>query len=449
MKNEYSFYIGDDNDLSCSYKKSEIKNNFDGELALQKLKELDELIFQNVEINKRSIKLYNDYTELYIFDLDKFFELGYLDSLKNYSEKIKQAIENSSDNKNKKVKKSKIDKVSISVGSSILFIILLTATIKVFDSKTNDSNNENSIESTFDQDETNNYTEPETETQIEEVSSSTGEYEFSNTVFDSTDFVSKDFIDTKLENNKVELPEEKITVAEDEPSVAYFDFEENRYSYTGNYTYERYHDLIKKCSDRLGVSDNLVMAILTQESAGKVFENLMQIEDEWIKRPLDCYDFENNKMYKLVLINGEDSYEDGDTIYISKNRLNEPEINITFAILILRQSIKEMHYNIPAGIQGYNYGYPKMEIILKAAASDQGITMDELLEDNTNISFMNYTYLITESDDPEIRGGDPDYLKNIIQYVENAEDGVWIKIVDEEGNINKIEVSFVPKGKKM
>ena len=105
-------------------------------------------------------------------------------------------------------------------------------------------------------------------------------------------------------------------------------------------------------------------------------------------------------------------------------------------MILLRQAIEYMDGHIAAGIQCNNFGVGNMNDVLKETSEATGLTRSEILSDQQNLSFMNYTYVVDE--------GDPEYLNHVVRYMENLEDGITIKNVSSTGEIIETTVYIAP-----
>ena len=240
---------------------------------------------------------------------------------------------------------------------------------------------------------------------------------------------------------KLETPSNQTEVmplinTNQDAQVTYLDFESARYSITGEYAYNLYYDMVKQKAEQWGIDANLAISILTQESAGKE-TNLMQIEfNPWKDQIITVYNFNNNQYQKIVLTDYPENYANQSVTCITKEDLMNPKTNISVGLILLRQSIDYMHGHIGAGIQCYNFGCGNMNKVLKKTAEETGLTVSEILNDQQNLSFVDYTNIIEE--------GDPDYLRHVIRYVENIENGISIKTINDMGAIVDSTVYIAP-----
>mgnify|MGYP001076701946 CR=1 FL=1 len=257
---------------------------------------------------------------------------------------------------------------------------------------------------------------------------------------DNTVEVESDTNMTQMENNLVEISHQDANLSDD-TAVAYLDFEDERYSVTGESTYSSYYDSVKPYAEKWGLPPNLMVGILTQETAGN-YTNLMQVEfNVWKDQILTVYNFNEEKYEMIVLTENPQNY-DSDTICITRQDLENPKTNISVGCILFRQSLSYMNYHIGAGIQCYNYGYGNMQQVLDYTAKMTGTSKQEILADQTNLDFMNYTNIVKNQ-------GDSNYLMHVLRYVENIEDGIDIQYINREGEIDNLHVTILPNSKKM
>ncbi len=151
------------------------------------------------------------------------------------------------------------------------------------------------------------------------------------------------------------------------------------------------------------------MAMLTQESGG--FEtNLMQIEfEDWDEEIIKVYNFEDNRYEYFVLTNNPEDWADKNVTCITEKDLENPYTNISIGCVLLRKSAEYMNYHVLAAVQCYNLGKGNMDKILELVAAETGLTREEILADQENITFYQYTYTVNK--------GDPDYLCNVFSFL--------------------------------
>lgn len=272
-----------------------------------------------------------------------------------------------------------------------------------------------------------------------------GTYSYKDNTVEVEPIVNTDVNTIQMDNNLMESPSQDIHLSND-TEVAYLDFEDERYSVTGEYAYNLYYDMVKPYAETWGLPPNLVMGMLTQESAGND-TNLMRIVfDAWNNDnqetpiPITVYNFDENKYQKFVLTDHPENY-DSDIICITRQDLENPKTNISVACILLRKSLSYMDYHIAAGIQCYNYGYGNMKKVLDYTVNMTGISKQEILADQTNLDFMKYTNIVQDQ-------GDSNYLMHVLRYVENIEDGLDIQYINADGEIANLHVTILPNSKQ-
>lgn len=159
---------------------------------------------------------------------------------------------------------------------------------------------------------------------------------------------------------------------------------------------------------------------MTQESAGKE-ENLMQIEwERWASdEPIRAYNFLDQKYETFLLKNNPTEEEKAKYTCITQEDLKNPKTNMSIGCVLLRKSAEYMNYHIMATLQCYNLGYGNMDDVFKKLEEETGQTKDEVLSDQSNISFYDYTYVPGK--------GDPNYLSNVFQFIDEYGDEITFK----------------------
>lgn len=196
----------------------------------------------------------------------------------------------------------------------------------------------------------------------------------------------------------------------------------------------QYMDIINKYSAKWGISPNTIKAMMSQESGGDD-TNLMQIQfSSWNDYPITCYNFETNQEQTIVLTDNPDKYKNNNCTCITRDELNNPITNISVASAILAYTSKYENGHIGASIQAYNFGISNMAQVLDYTASKTGVSVNDILADQTNLSFMNYTRIINV--------GDPDYLIHVLAHTTGDE--VLTFQTEEEDNDS---VQILPKQK--
>lgn len=189
----------------------------------------------------------------------------------------------------------------------------------------------------------------------------------------------------------------------------------------------KYGDIVEEKANKWGVDPNLAMAILTQESRGADTTNIMQIGfGVWQGEPFRVYDFENDKYVDILLTNDPVLYNSDKYLTINQEDLKNPSTNISIGNAMLQYSLRCMDYDIPAGSQCYNYGPTAMNNkVFAEAYTNTFRTKDDLLHDQYDFSFMNYTYAYDK--------GDNDYFYHISRFFNPEKETITVKEKDING----------------
>lgn len=223
-----------------------------------------------------------------------------------------------------------------------------------------------------------------------------------------------------------------------ESRTTYLEYVDKFGSFDAEYAYNEYYELIKECSKKWGISPNLILGILTQESHG-LETNLTQIVfKSWNGERIKAYNFNENKWEHFVITDNPNAYKDEDITCITRKDLTDPKKNINTCCLIFRDYFEKMDYHIAATIMSYNIGFRKMYKMLDITAQNTGVSVEDILNDQTNVSFMDYNYIVEFAD--------KDYLPHVLQFVGNP--NFTIKIADENGNITEKSVCLESSIKK-
>lgn len=179
----------------------------------------------------------------------------------------------------------------------------------------------------------------------------------------------------------------------------------------------RYEDLFEKYANMYGVDKNLLIAIASQESSGDHYNHLeggpaigiMQIEKSAnLNQTIEVYNFDLGRK---------------ESVEITLDKLQDIEQNIKIGAMLLRYSIVYSDYNIPIGIQNYNFGFGNMGKVLQACSINENVSEDSLRNSQTNNSWLEYRNAVS--------AGDPQYIEHIFSYIPNNSK---ITIKDTEGN---------------
>lgn len=167
---------------------------------------------------------------------------------------------------------------------------------------------------------------------------------------------------------------------------------------------ENYGDIIEKYSKMYGLDSDLICAIATQERgvhSNTVDEGgaigLMQVQVAvWNGSKVRAFNYETGE------------YE---TIKVTLDDLKDVDFNIKTGCAIFQNYLKQMQGNVVAATQTYNMGPGTMKKILSNYSSSSGKTVDEILNDTDDLSWMDYRN--------SSYAGDPDYIEHVFRYYAN------------------------------
>ena len=178
----------------------------------------------------------------------------------------------------------------------------------------------------------------------------------------------------------------------------------------------KYENLCNEIGTKYGVSPELLLAMITQESGG-IFSNLMQVEfyncDDEV---LTVDNFVTGEKDSFVLTTDKTKYDSSITA-IDPDMFEDSYYNVTIGCVLLQKVAKDLDYNVAMAIQGYNYGIGNMHTILNNASKDLGVSVESLIADKEGKSWLKYR---------NIKAGDPNYLENVGRYLKDGIDSVHI-----------------------
>lgn len=429
MKNEINFYFDEHDEFCCRVNMEYEINDYVGFEAIRVLEETDVLDFDHLNVDSRMITLSNEDTIVTIEDLSKFFQKDYISYLNNTLKSINEAVANYQKRKRKKHIVTNLKVQGSRVLASSLVLALLSCAPSLLNKSTKEDNNDNTtnLEQDF-IDEMPNIETPKIVTQsidsmLEEL--------------DKLDENYPGMIKDGFEEDWEEFQEKVNSIPENPINVAYLVCDDKTNSEKFEHAYNGYYDIVEKYCDKWGAPDNVIMAMLTQESGGYVPDNLMQIVfKSWIDQKITEYDFVNNRYQSIVLTDEPEKWAGKNVTIITRDDLKNKVTNISVGCVIFRYCLEQLDYNIPLAIQAYNQGCGGVKMVLAETSKQTGIPYDDLLRDPTNVEFMNYTNTID--------WGDPEYLNHVSMYIENSND-ITVKVIDDNGEISEITISIARK----
>ena len=381
---KYTFEIID-NHVVCSYNNETIQNY----KVLSLLRTLDKRGFEKIKINHNNITLIKDGVIIILKNIKLFNENNLLNNvLKNTIPQLKKEIVKLRISQIKDLAYSniKLNGKKVAVGSLAFTLLMGNAYADQL------------IE----------------ETPIEPVDNKIESLDKNITI--NSKFETKEQT-IKLENKK-ETKEQVISINSESFDTISLDVQ-NKYGGEVTQTVEsQYNDIINKYAHKRGISPNIIKAMASQESGGR-YTNIMNILfKNWKDFLITVYNYDENKYDKVVLTNTPSKY-DSDVICINESELMNKNTNIAVGTILLSYNLKQLNYNIPASITAYNCGIGGVKRVIKAASYNAGISYDEMLNNPTNLDWLNYRYLIKQENGGA--GGDPIYLENVLRYANEEE----------------------------
>lgn len=390
MKNTYEFYFNN-GVFTCRYDNNRRVRVLKDSDALMMLHRVDRFKFTSFKVseketnNRRRLYLHmnSNNNRVLITNFKKFYEYDLFDEMPRHLDDIEKACIKFS--KKKLKPKSEIVKKLVATATALA---LITGGVSFSLNKDKSVENNNvSIEQEYNDYENSN------------------NIQLSETLIETMDTISEEMIEKD------------------------YSFDNKLDSSTYKYVEENYSDLVDRVGKERGISKELLLGMVTQESSGKD-PNLMQITySVWKDHVFNAYNFDTNSYEKMVISDNPSGYKSSVKV-ISSSDMSDPYNNITIGSLILRDALETYDYNIPIAIQAYNFGYGNMSKVFDAYTGDTGISKKSIINDTDNIDFTNYTNVV-------VGQGDSEYLNHVMRYVDSDE--ITVKRID---NDNIIDINF-------
>ncbi len=450
----YNFYI-QDNDLVCETTINDITFYKFGNEAKELFKNLSNASYRNLIMSNDSIKFMGYNMRVFIKDynnlLYRFGSIGGYNFIKQVKKKVfKEQLQRVAD---KVIEKSKHGIITVQLSASVLLLLTSLGKMNILGTQTPDYMIE-TIDMDLDNIMSSNDAKTENtptiikdlEKQVDEIIASPMHLEKLST--------------PTLEIKQVEKSEKKATedILQDETpllnqkteSYAYIECGEKGYSDDIIYVMENYGSLINEAANTYGISTNLLAALLTHESHGLHPENLMQIvfsahskpDKDEVKR---AYNYVTGSYEDFVLTYDPSRYKNEDGTYkctvYTKEDLADAKKNIMCGAAIFASYYKKYcENNIMAAIICYNQGPGTLKAVLRDTADAYNIEVSDILSDPANTLFIEKVH--------ELDSGDKLYLEHVMQYVTDADQGIYMSKVDAENSMTKNMV-YVTKTKQM
>lgn len=249
------------------------------------------------------------------------------------------------------------------------------------------------------------------------------------------------FFEDSVENemNLDNYNEEDYLVEELEPTETYYsnidlDVEDRSQEDDVIAIRDKYHDEALRAQNRWGIDARILLAMLTQETHDND-TNLMQIEfNAYKNHPIKVYNFQEDR-YMTVVFTNDAAYFTNADMTISEEELLNPITQMGAAAIIMNyNNLNDYNaiINPAAMIDQYNKGLTKFTEVLDYTPGSR----EEILGNPNNIDFLAF--------DRACGVGDPDYVLNTMQYVDQSEGPLMVYTFnkDNEGNKYPVRVQF-------
>jgi len=422
MNNKYNahFYLKN-NTLKCIMSDGNKKVNLNEKTAIQLLKEADKEKY-NLRLKHGVITLIGDRDNITITIDENILSSHYKYLARKTYKKLKKTSKEymKYKYKGKEVKKSLVRGALI--GASPIAAVFLAVTLSKPEKTNNIDAMPIAIESIENINDTNSYVK-------------TKEIVSPNYLSNIDDlFVEKEEIQEINEDDFVE--KEDYLIEELEPMDTYYsnidlDIEDRSQEDDVIAIREKYGEEALRAQNRWGIDARILLAILTQESHDND-QNLTQITfDAYADQILNVYNFQEERYMKVVFTNNPDKFRNEVDMTLSEEELKNPLTIIgATAIIINNNNLNDYNaiLNPSAMIDQYNKGLTKFTEVLDYTPGSR----EEILGNPNNIDFIAY--------DKACGVGDPDYVLNTMQYVDQNDGPLIIYTFNKNKNGDKYPV---------
>lgn len=372
---------------------------------------IDKIKYRSIRIHKNALILVSDDEEVIIRDIARFSNENWFQKLPSIAKQTKKVIVkyNRQEAKKKTKKNGKLNGKKVVATGIVLTVLIVTSAI------TNSINHDYANEEEVD----------DIDIDIDNLKALG--------IFEN--------VANKINNLNEKINETQDTVEYEDTSLmdytgsrAYLDYVLSSDMEKREYAYNNFYPIVETYAPKWGISNNLIMSMLTQETGG-YNTNLMQIDFEvWKEKEIKVYNFKDNRYDHFVLTNNPEEYAGQRVTCITEEDLKNPITNISIGCVLLRKSAEYMDYHVLAAIQCYNLGKGNMDAVLAKTMEETGQTREEILSDQENISFYQFTNVIKE--------GDPKYLSNIFAFLSDYGEVITFKHFGENNEIVEERISI-------
>lgn len=418
MKTIYTYHFNNNGTFTCTFESNEKRFSLNERKALESLQLLDTIPFDKIQVFKHSIRLYKENSEIHLRDLDLFVENKLDQYIPTLYQKIEMALrEYRRKEAKKKSKKNKTNKniFKVTISATLMATLLSSMSLKT---------------------KSEELSEPFA---IEAISLNQEDLlEEKNSIAISKENVTN----LETENIPEKTKQTEVITTDNTPNkedgeIVYLNYKKTDDLVKKEHTFNSYAELANWCGEKWGISPNLILMDTTQESAGKE-ENLMQIEwEQWAGKPIRAYNFRDSKYETFLLTNNPTEEEKTKYTCVTQEDLKNPKTNMSIGCVLLRKSAEYMNYHIMATLQCYNLGFGNMDKIFARIQEETGQSKEEILSDQTNLIFYEYTSILGQ--------GDPNYLSNVFQFIDEYGDTITFKhlqngeVVEEKIHVHNDE----------
>ena len=197
---------------------------------------------------------------------------------------------------------------------------------------------------------------------------------------------------------------------------------------------ENYMNEINEICELYGLNPNLMLAIASQESYGyhstdtsNAAIGLFQMEKGvWVGHTVNYINPYTGQT---------------ETITIQTSDLQDLKKNISLAFRYFKdECLVNANDNIFVAIQYYNYGYGNLNRVLDEYARIKGCTREDVINNQDDLGWMDYLYIIEE--------GDLDYIPHMMRYIDLEQFKIDFGITNEQlEQIDGIDVEIVKRAK--
>lgn len=171
----------------------------------------------------------------------------------------------------------------------------------------------------------------------------------------------------------------------------------------------KYSEYINEVSIKWGISRDLLISMIAQESNGDASNNkLMGFEFNAFKdTELKVFNYIDNKYEIVAFSNNINKFKDAD-IVITQDNLEHPKTQIAAGAIVLNYLNNKYDNNTMLAVMAYNAGVTNTDKILQATSYEIGIPVYDIIQDQNKTDYEDYTDAVLKSN-----YGDQEYIKHV------------------------------------